>query len=65
MPAPASATRATAAAAEPRTALPPQEERIRIRAYERYLERAGQDGSEIGDWLQAEQEIRQEEKSAR
>jgi len=33
------------------------EERIRMRAYERYLERGCQPGFELDDWLQAEQEI--------
>ena len=35
----------------------PVEERIRQRAHEIWLERGGQDGSDIDDWLQAEQEI--------
>ena len=35
----------------------PLEERIRQRAHEIYLQRGGQDGSELDDWLQAEQEI--------
>jgi Protein of unknown function (DUF2934) len=35
----------------------PLEERIRVRAYEIYLQRGGEDGSELDDWLQAEQEI--------
>jgi hypothetical protein len=35
----------------------PVEERIRMRAHEIYVERAGLDGSELDDWLQAEQEI--------
>jgi len=30
---------------------------IRIRAYEIYLQRAGQPGSELEDWLQAELEL--------
>jgi Protein of unknown function (DUF2934) len=34
------------------------EERIRRRAYELYLQRGGQPGSELEDWLQAEEEIR-------
>jgi hypothetical protein len=38
------------------TALP-LEARIRIRAHEIYLERGGEDGNELDDWLQAEQEI--------
>ena len=36
----------------------PLEEQIRRRAYQRYLERAGQDGSDLQDWLRAEEEIR-------
>ena len=35
----------------------PLEEQIRQRAYEIYVERGGQDGSELDDWIQAEQEI--------
>ena len=35
----------------------PHEERIRQRAFEIYLTRAGQTGSEVEDWLQAEQEL--------
>jgi hypothetical protein len=34
------------------------EERIRQRAYELYLQRGSQPGSDIDDWLQAEEEIR-------
>lgn len=30
---------------------------IRIRAYEIYIERNGQPGDELSDWLQAEREI--------
>ena len=33
------------------------EQRIRARAHEIYLQRNGQDGSELDDWLQAEAEI--------
>ena len=44
-----------------RTALP-LEERIRERAHEIYLQRGGEDGSELDDWLQAEQEILGSEK---
>jgi hypothetical protein len=36
----------------------PLEERIRHRAYELYVERGNQSGSEVDDWLQAEAEIR-------
>ena len=35
----------------------PLEERIRERAHEIYLERGGEDGGELDDWLEAEQEI--------
>lgn len=35
----------------------PMEARIRERAHEIYLERGGEDGTELDDWLQAEQEI--------
>lgn len=35
----------------------PLAERIRLRAYELYMERGGQPGLELDDWLQAEQEI--------
>ena len=35
----------------------PLEEQIRRRAHEIWLQRGGQDGSEMDDWLQAEQEI--------
>ena len=33
------------------------EERIRRRAYELYVQRGNQSGSELDDWLQAEEEI--------
>ena len=36
----------------------PLQERIRRRAYELYVQRGNQSGSELDDWLQAEQEIR-------
>jgi hypothetical protein len=35
----------------------PLEERIRRRAYELYVEHGKQSGSELDDWLQAEEEI--------
>jgi Protein of unknown function (DUF2934) len=35
----------------------PLEERIRRRAYELYVLRGNQSGSELDDWLQAEEEI--------
>jgi hypothetical protein len=34
------------------------EERIRVRAYERYLERQGRPGSPETDWAEAEREVR-------
>ncbi len=37
-------------------ALPP-EEQIRQRAYEIYIQRGAESGSELDDWLQAEREI--------
>lgn len=49
---------ATARAKEPPTETLPLEEQIRRRAYELYVDRASQSGSEIDDWLQAEEEIR-------
>ena len=39
----------------------PLEEQIRSRAHAIYMERGGQDGSEMDDWLQAEQEILSEQ----
>jgi len=39
----------------------PIEERIRERAHEIYLQRGGEDGGELDDWLQAEQEILDQE----
>lgn len=35
----------------------PLEERIRLRAYELYVQRGNESGSEFEDWLQAEEEI--------
>jgi len=35
----------------------PVEERIRRRAYELYVQRGCAEGSELDDWLQAEEEI--------
>jgi hypothetical protein len=37
---------------------PTLEERIRGRAYELYVLRGNESGSEVDDWLQAEEEIR-------
>ena len=36
----------------------PLEERIRARAHELYVSRGNESGSELDDWLQAEDEIR-------
>jgi hypothetical protein len=49
---------ATARAKEPPSETLPLEERIRRRAYELYVQRGYQSGSELDDWLQAEEEIR-------
>jgi len=35
----------------------PLEERVRMRAHQLYVERGNQSGSELDDWLQAEEEI--------
>ena len=40
-----------------RTNLVPLEDRIRIRAHQLYVERGNESGSELDDWLQAEEEI--------
>ena len=42
----------------------PLEERIQMRAYELYVLRGNESGSEMDDWLQAEDEIRDEEERA-
>jgi hypothetical protein len=39
--------------------------RIHRRAYELYVQRGNQSGSELDDWLQAEEEIRWAERDAR
>src|SRR5262245_44520060 len=36
----------------------PSEEDIRLRAYQRYLERGRHDGADFDDWLEAEAELR-------
>jgi hypothetical protein len=41
----------------------PLEERIRRRAYELYVLRGNESGSEVEDWLQAEAEILEAEES--
>jgi hypothetical protein len=42
----------------------PLEERIRRRAYELYVLQGNQSGSELDDWLQAEEEISQAQEEA-
>jgi hypothetical protein len=42
----------------------PLEERIRRRAYDLYVQRGNKSGSELDDWLQAEEEIRRAEEEA-
>jgi hypothetical protein len=42
----------------------PLEERIRRRAHELYVQRGNQSGSELDDWLQAEDEIRRAQEQA-
>ena len=41
----------------PSAADSPRLEEIRIRAYEIYIERGGQPGHDLEDWLQAEREL--------
>ena len=48
----------------PPTETLPLEERIRRRAYELYVQRGNESGSELDDWLQAEEEIRRAEEEA-
>ena len=45
----------------------PLEEMVRLRAHQRYVERGNQSGSEMDDWLQAEEELSaaQEERQER
>ena len=47
-----------ARAKEPPVETLPLEERIQRRAYELYVLQGNQSGSELDDWLQAEEEIR-------
>ena len=54
-----------AKAAADRTAQFPLEERVQMRAYELYVLRGNESGSEMDDWQQAEDEVRDaEEQSA-
>jgi hypothetical protein len=45
------------ASTDPLLDMQARKERIRIRAYEIYLERGGHDGLDVEDWLQAEIEF--------
>jgi len=42
----------------------PLEDQIRRRAYELYIQRGNETGSELDDWLQAEEEILQAREKA-
>ena len=53
-----------ARAKEPPVETLPLEERIQRRAYELYVQRGNRSGSELDDWLQAEDEIRNAEEQA-
>jgi hypothetical protein len=35
----------------------PMEERVRLRAHQLYIDRGNESGSELDDWLQAEEEL--------
>ena len=37
----------------------PSDEEIRVRAYELYLERGGENGNAVDDWVRAENEFRE------
>ena len=49
----------------PQTQELPLEEKIRARAYELYVARGSESGSETEDWIQAEQEIMEAEEEKR
>ena len=55
---------APAPAREVPTEALPLEERIQRRAYELYVLRGNQSGSELDDWLQAEEEVLQTHEQA-
>jgi Protein of unknown function (DUF2934) len=40
------------------------EERVRLRAYELYVQRGNRGGSELDDWLQAEEQVRRAQERA-
>ena len=54
--------RAAPVTSAPADAPAPSEDEIRQRAYERYLERGGGQGSDFEDWLDAEEELRHRKK---
>jgi hypothetical protein len=45
-------------AASMSSAAEPSEQDVRLRAYQRYLERGGGDGRDFDDWVEAERELR-------
>lgn len=47
-------------AVEAKQGAEPTDTEIRVRAYERYLARKGQDADPVADWLAAEAELRRE-----
>lgn len=53
----AAATRTVKRAA---VSIEPSHEEIQARAYQLYLQRGSESGNELGDWLQAESELRSE-----
>ena len=54
---PQATSAAQAESAETSVADSPRHEEIRIRAYEIYIERGGQAGHDLDDWLDAEREL--------
>jgi hypothetical protein len=54
----------TARAKKPSIGKLPLEERVRQRAYELYIQRGNEIGSELNYWLQAEEEIRRAQEEA-
>ena len=43
--------------AEPQNFAPPSADAIAVRAYELFLERGGEHGRDVEDWLRAEREV--------
>jgi len=39
-------------------AMDPTQDEIRVRAYQRYLERGGEHGADFDDWLEAEKDLK-------